>query len=94
MDKDPFFKDFKLEDYRFVVVNRKSLCPMVWDFDKTQVIGPIEFINSWNTKYTMRDPYVIGSELKYYLDHPDMVCPDNGMLSEDGNSIMWFLENE
>lgn len=94
MDRDPFFKDFKLEDYKFVVVNRKSLCPMVWDFDKTQVRGPIEFLNSWNTKYTMRDPYVIAAELKYYLDHPDMVCPDDGMLSEDGNSIMWFLENE
>ena len=31
MDKDEYFKDFKLLDYRFIVVNRRTLTPLVWE---------------------------------------------------------------
>lgn len=63
MDKDPYFKDFKLADYRFIVANKKSLTPLVWIFTKTQEKGDI--ITKDGT--TLRDPFTIGEELKYYL---------------------------
>lgn len=33
--KDEYFKDFRIAPYRFIVVNRYSLIPLVWTFDQT-----------------------------------------------------------
>lgn len=67
MDKDDYFKDFTLENYKFIVVNKKTLTPLVWEFPYTQYVGTLKDDNG--KKY--RDPFVIGEELQYYLDeHP------------------------
>lgn len=63
MNKDPYFKDFKLADYRFIVANKKTLTPLVWLFEGTQQVGDI--ITKDNT--VLRDPFVIGEELNNYL---------------------------
>ena len=36
MDKDPYFKDFKLAPYKFIVANKKTLTPLVWNFKSTE----------------------------------------------------------
>lgn len=67
MDQDPYFKDFKLADYRFIVANKKTLTPLVWLFEGTQKIGDI--ITKDNI--LLRDPFTIGEELNGYLiDRP------------------------
>lgn len=63
MDKDSYFKDFKLADYRFIVANKKTLTPLVWLFEGTQQVGDI--VTKDNT--VLRDPFVIGEELNNYL---------------------------
>lgn len=63
MDRDPYFKDFKLANYRFIVANRKTLTPLVWIFNQTQKVEDIILKN--NT--VLRDPFVIGEELNGYL---------------------------
>lgn len=63
MDRDPYFKDFKLADYRFIVANKRTLTPLVWLFENTQKTGDIVTKN--NT--IIRDPFVIGEELNNYL---------------------------
>lgn len=63
MDQDPYFKDFKLADYRFIVANRKTLTPLVWLFEGTQKIG--EIVTKDNV--ILRDPFTIGEELNSYL---------------------------
>ena len=63
MDQDPYFKDFKLADYRFIVANKKTLTPLVWLFGGTQREGDI--ITKDNV--ILRDPFTIGSELNGYL---------------------------
>lgn len=63
MDQDPYFKDFKLADYRFIVANRKTLTPLVWLFEGTQKIG--EIVTKDNV--ILRDPFTIGEELNGYL---------------------------
>ena len=67
MDNDPYFKDFKLLDYRFVVVNRKSIVPLVWEWPLTQATGVIDIETPSGFKYHLRDPETIGKELDYYL---------------------------
>lgn len=63
MDQDPYFKDFKLADYRFIVANKKTLTPLVWLFEGTQKIGDI--VTKDNV--ILRDPFTIGEELNGYL---------------------------
>lgn len=69
---DPFFKDYKVLPYKFIVVNRKNCKPMVWDFPMTEASGQLEIITPSGYHIVWRDPYDIGKELKKYLDeHPE-----------------------
>lgn len=63
MDKDSFYKDYKLADYRFIVVNKKTLTPLVWIYDSTTLMA------DFTTKdgQTLRNPLSIGKELNDYL---------------------------
>lgn len=65
MDKDEYFKDFKLLDYDFIVVNRRILVPLVWTCPFTQAVGTLKF--GKNAQIEMRSPFVIGEELSSYL---------------------------
>ena len=65
MDKDEYFKDFKLFDYDFIVVNRRILVPLVWTCPFTQAVGTLKF--GKNSQIEMRSPFVIGEELSSYL---------------------------
>lgn len=65
MDKDEYFKDFKLLDYDFIVVNRRILVPLVWTCPFTQEVGTLKF--GKNDQIEMRSPFVIGEELSSYL---------------------------
>ena len=64
LDSDPYFKDFKLADFRFIVVNKTSLTPLVWKFPFTQARGSLYTEDGTE----VRDPFEIGKELKGYLD--------------------------
>lgn len=71
LDRDPYFKDFELLDYRFIVVNKETLTPLVWEFPLTQVHGTL--VDEDGKEY--RDPFEIGKELRHYLDDKPVV-PD------------------
>lgn len=67
MDKDPYFKDFKLANYRFIVVNKRTLTPLVWEFEGTQSSLPITLKDGT----ILRHPCTVGEELVAYLkDRP------------------------
>lgn len=70
MDRDHYFKDFRLADYRFIVVNRKTLVPLIWELNSTSKIGEIILKDT-----VLRDPVVVGKELRNYLDNRPVV-PD------------------
>lgn len=65
MDKDEYFKDFKLLDYDFIVVNRRTLTPLVWTCPFTQSVGTLKF--GKREQIEMRSPFEIGEELSYYI---------------------------
>ena len=87
MDKDPYFKDFELDDYRFIVVNKKTLTPLVWKFDDTKKYGTLVY--GPNKEYILRDPYEIAKELDMYLKINSKV-PIGINLTSDNNIITWL----
>ena len=65
MDKDPYFKDFELANYNFIVANKRTLIPLVWKFESTKKFGDICL--GKNDSIILRDPFTIGKELNNYL---------------------------
>lgn len=81
LNKDSYFKDFELKNYRFIVVNKDTLTPLVWEFPYTQAVGTL--VDDKGNEY--RDPNVIGQELRGYLDLRPKV--PNGIDIDDLNTI-------
>lgn len=88
LNRDPYFRDFTLADYEFIVVNKTSLTPLVWKFCQTTALGTIIAGNPAHP-IELRDPEAIGSELKYYLDNKPVV--PMGIYLKDSNDIMFWL---
>lgn len=85
LDRDPYFKDFELLDYRFIVVNKETLTPLVWEFPLTKSYGTL--VDEEGNEY--RDPFEIGKELRHYLDDRPRV-PDG--INIDGTNIINCLK--
>lgn len=86
MDRDDYYKDFTLANFRFIVVNSiDNPNPLVWLFDRSQAIGELNLGN-----HVMRDPEVIGKELTHYLQDKPSV-PD-GIAIVGLNNIAEWLE--
>lgn len=65
MDKDPYFKDFILEDYKFIVISKGTRIPLVWNYPDTTKQG--ELVYGRRQQYRCRDWRTILKELHYYL---------------------------
>ena len=88
MNRDDYFKDFKLENYRFIVVNNiDNPVPLVWEFGHTQWLGDFKIGDT-----LFRDPEKIGKELSHYLEESPAVPMGINMCQP--NSIEKWLENE
>lgn len=87
MDKDEYFKDFKLLPYKFIVVNKSSLFPLVWNFPLTETIGTIKL--GKQNQIELRDPCDIGKELNYYLSNKPKV--PMGINIEESNDLTEWL---
>lgn len=87
MDKDPYFKDFELANYKFIVANKKTLTPLVWDFPLTKEKGDITL--GKNNQIILRDPFTIGQELNTYLNDSPKV-PNGISLSQPNDLIQWI----
>lgn len=79
--KDSYFKDFTLMPYRFIVVNKHTLTPLVWEFPLTKTVGTL--VDEEGNDY--RDPFEIGKELQGYLNLRPQV--PNGITMEGVNTI-------
>lgn len=88
LDKDEYFKDFKLADYRFIVVNKRNKTPLVWEFTDTKCIQDKEYgknkqfkCPNWRNKV---------KELHYYLTEK----PKYPIGIKNVNNIIEWLNNE
>jgi hypothetical protein len=87
MDGDPYFKDFKLLPYKFIVVNRNIPCPLVWGFAQTTERGTLKV--GKNGSIELRDPCEIGAELDHYLTSKPTVPV--GIIEAGVNDINTWL---
>lgn len=90
LNRDSYFKDFILDDYRFIVVNKTTLTPLVWLFSQTQTVGTIVVDN--NPPLKLRDPEDIGKELSYYLKNKPQV-PVGIKLTGDNDITEWLQKS-
>ena len=87
MDKDPYFKDFTLNTYRFIVVNKKTLTPLVWNYPATRLEGTLFY--GRNSQIEAKDPEDIGKQLNYYLSSRPIV-PEGIKMSGSNDLIEWM----
>jgi hypothetical protein len=88
MDKDPIYKDYILDDYRFIVVNKKTLTPLVWLFEDTKATGTLFY----GKDIKLEDPFELGSLLSKYLNNKPNVPV--GIDSVNSNSITKWLNTK
>lgn len=84
LDRDPYFRDFKLLDYRFIVANRRTLTPLIWECEFTQQKGLVKF-----NDVTFEDPEDIGKELHTYLTS-SLSVPIGINLKEPNSLTEWL----
>ena len=87
MDEDEYFKDFKLADYRFIVISNRTRKPLVWEFPQTRAITDLKL-----GEHKLRNWRGIAEELNTYLTKDYEVPIDINMNSI--NDISKWLENE
>ena len=87
LDRDEYFKDFELLDYNFIVVNKKTMTPLVWNCPFTTVYG--DLVYGRNNQIEMRDPFTIGKELYYYLSSRPKV--PLGIKENGVNNLKYWL---
>lgn len=87
LDLDETFKDYELAPYKFIVVNKKTLTPLVWAFAATKAYGTLAF--GENRQIEMKDPEDLGKELSFYLSSRPRVPVGIDMTGEN-NIILWL----
>lgn len=89
LDKDPYFKDFKLADYRFIVICNRTRNPLVWEyFDTTR---ETDMVYGKDRQIKLRNWRKIVKDLHYYLTATPNVPV--GINVENTNDIIHWLNN-
>ena len=73
--------------YRFIVVNRKTLSPLVWQFEDTDKEGPLTY--GRQSQIVLRDPFEIANELHTYLEYKYNTTI--GIFTNEHNSLEHWL---
>lgn len=95
-NSDDYFKDFTILPFKFVVICKTTLCPLVWEFNDEE-----DFYLNKNIKHWTQ----LHDEVKYYLDNPQLkyskeTLDNNGLrklnilLGIDEPEEFKFNENE
>lgn len=86
IEKDEYFKDFKIADYRFIVVCNRTRVPLVWEwpYTKTEIdfeINGVKFVN-WRN---------VVKQLDHYLKNKPQT--PEGIKVNEPNNIANFILN-
>lgn len=81
------FHGYTLLPYKFIVINKYTLTPLVWDFEDTCTYGTLYY--GKEKQIECRDPFDLGRELHYYLTvHPNVPY---GINVNGSNSLTKWL---
>lgn len=89
LDKDPYFKDFKLADYRFIVVCNRTRNPLVWEYYDTR--RETDMVYGKDRQLKLKNWRKIVKDLNYYLTQTPKV--PIGINIENTNDIIHWLNN-
>lgn len=87
IEKDEYFKNFTILPYKFIVVNKHSLNPLVWEFKENHTTK--DLVYGKNKNIIIRHPFTIGKELTYYLSSTTKV-PIGIKLNESNDLKEWL----
>lgn len=87
MNQDEEFNGYKLQNYLFIVVNKKSLTPLVWQYADTFKRGTLYY--GKNQQIECRDPFDLGIELNDYMLRQPKV--PNGITQDRPNDLIKYL---
>ncbi len=88
LDNDEQFKDYKLLNYRFIVISKGSQKPLVWKYPDTKAIKDLTY--GKNNQFMCKNWRSIVKELDYYLtNRPEYPIGINSI-----NNINDWLNNE
>lgn len=82
LDKDNYFKNFKILNYRFIICNKDSCSPLVWEFKETHSKGTLYY--GRYKQIGLPDPEDLGKELFLFFSSGQK---PNELLISDRNSL-------
>lgn len=97
LDKDEYFRKFKILEYRFIAIDKYKLIPIVYKFEKTFGKVPLYYKGVW-----YRNWRIALEELNWHLEHPEIKLPykmyidyikNNGVLSLE-KYLNGYLDND
>ena len=90
IEKDEYFKDFTIANYRFIVICNKTKTPLVWEYKDTFCINDITY--GKQGQYKCRNWRNVVKELHYYLTERPLVPQDINIIIS--NDLVKYLNNE
>lgn len=92
ISKDPDYKDYKLLNYKFIVINRNNLKPLVWNYSDTKAI--VDCIYGKNNNIICKNWRNIILDLWYYINSNSEYPIDIHYNNMQSNDIVQFLNKD
>lgn len=86
LDKDDYFKDFTILNYRFIFCNKDSCSPLVWEFKETHSKGTLYYGRYKQIGFP--DPEDLGKEL--YLFFSSGQKPEEPLIADRNSLDSWI----
>ena len=86
LDKDNYFKDFTILNYRFIFCNKDSCSPLVWEFKETHSKGTLYYGRYKQIGFP--DPEDLGREL--YLFFSSGQKPEEPLIADRNSLDSWI----
>ena len=84
ISRDPYFKDFTIANFHFIVVNSNHPLGLLWEYPDTKEEGALTYKD-----FVSRDPFDIAAELEYYLKmNPETPI---GISNQSANNLCEWL---
>lgn len=88
--KDPYFKDFKILPYKFIVICKDTQIPMVWEVSDAMATTEVSYELG---DYKFKNWREIVTELDYYIKNSSQV-PKGISITESNNLEEWLKKGK
>lgn len=86
LDKDEYFKDFKILNYRFIICNKDTCNPLVWEFADTHSKGTLYY--GRHKQIGLPDPEDLGKELFLFFSSGQKI--EQPLLTDRNSLDTWI----